>query len=66
MRMNRTAKLCFYNARKRDGDARRIASKTGYSVSHVVNIMNGRRSVNDDIANEMHRLSRHRTKNSVK
>ena len=33
--LNRSAKQAFYTARKRSGDATRIAETTGYSVSHI-------------------------------
>ena len=61
-KLNRTAKLAFYNARQRKGDTTRLAEMTGYSVSHVSNIINGRRSVNQDVANAMYNMSRHRMK----
>ena len=61
-KLNRTAKLAFYNARQRKGDTTRLAEATGYSVSHVSNIINGRRSVNQDVANAMYNMSRRRMK----
>ena len=59
-----TAKLAFYNARKRSGDTQRIADMTGYSTSHITNITNGARSVNEDVADAMYSISRRRQKNS--
>ena len=61
-KLNRTAKLAFYNARQRKGDTTRLAETTGYSVSHVSNIINGRRSVNSEVANAMYSMSRRRMK----
>jgi len=61
-KMNKTAVLAFYNARQRKGDTTRLAETTGYSVSHVSNIINGRRSVNQDVANAMYNMSRRRMK----
>jgi plasmid maintenance system antidote protein VapI len=61
-KLNRTAKLAFYCARQRKGDTTRLAEMTGYSVSHVSNIINGRRSVNQDVANAMYDMSRRRMK----
>jgi hypothetical protein len=61
-KLNRTAKLAFYNARQRKGDTTRLAEMTGYSVSHVSNIINGHRSVNQDVANAMYSMSRRRMK----
>jgi hypothetical protein len=63
-RLNSTAKLAFYNARKRSGDTQRIADMTGYSTSHITNIMNGNRSVNEDVASAMYNITRRRQKNS--
>ena len=61
-KLNRTAKLAFYNARQRQGDTARLAETTGYSTSHVSNIINGNRSVNQDVANTMYNMSRRRMK----
>ena len=61
-KLNRTAKLAFYNARQRKGDTARLAEATGYSASHVSNIINGNRSVNQDVANAMYNMSRRRMK----
>jgi plasmid maintenance system antidote protein VapI len=61
-KLNSTAKLAFYNARKRDGDVKRLAETTGYSVSHITNIMNGTRNVNDEVANAMYKISARRQK----
>jgi len=63
-RLNSTAKLAFYNARKRSGDTQRIAEMIGYSTSHITNITNGNRSVNDDVASAMYNITRRRQKNS--
>lgn len=63
-KLNRTAKLSFFNSRKRTGDVTRLAESTGYSVSHVSNVVSGVRSVPQDLANEMYNISRRRMKNS--
>ena len=64
MRLNSTAKLAFYSARKRQGDAARLSEVTGYSTSHITNVMNGNRSVNPTIADAMYRISSRRVKTS--
>ena len=64
MRLNSTAKLAFYSARKRTGDVARLSEATGYSTSHITNVMNGNRSVNPIIANAMYNISRRRLKTS--
>mgnify|MGYP003332075705 CR=1 FL=1 len=65
-RLNRTAKQAFYVARSRKGDVTRLSENTGYSVSHISNVLAGRRSVNNTIANSMYRMSYRRMKNSEK
>ena len=62
----RTAKQAFYVARSRKGDVTRLSENTGYSVSHISNVLAGRRSVNNTIANSMYRMSYRRMKNSEK
>lgn len=64
--LNKNAKLSFFNARRRTGDSAIIATKTGYSISHITNIIAGRKRVNDEIANQMFDMSRRRMKNSAK
>ena len=63
--LNRTAKLAFFTHRQRTGDVTRIADETGYSVSHVSNMINGVRKINDTVANAMYMLTRRRQKNIV-
>jgi len=65
-KLNRTAKQAFFSARQRKGDAERLSEKTGYSVSHVNNVMAGRRNVPQLLANEMYNISKRRMKNSEK
>jgi ABC-type molybdenum transport system ATPase subunit/photorepair protein PhrA len=64
--LNRSAKQAFYTARKRSGDINRIAEMTGYSTSHISNIISGRRNINDTIADAMYKISSRRMKNSEK
>jgi hypothetical protein len=59
-KMNSNAILSFFNARKRRGDITRISNKTGYSLSHVSNVVSGRRSVNENLADAMYYISRRR------
>ena len=62
--MNRTAKLAFYNARKREGDTTRLAEETGYTTRFINYVKRGERSVNDTVAKAMYNLSRRRMKNN--
>ena len=63
-KLNRTAKQAFFSARQRSGDAARLSDATGYSLSHVNNVIAGRRNVPQILANEMYNISRRRMKNS--
>ena len=63
-KLNRTAKLAFYNARKRDGDTTRLAETTGYTTRFINYVKSGERSVNDTIANAMYTLARRRVRNT--
>lgn len=49
-------KLKVYNARKRRGDIERIEIKTGYSITHISNVLNGRR-VNDEIVTVAYKMA---------
>ena len=40
-KMNRTAIRPYYRARQRQGDYTRLSEMTGYSVSHISNVVNG-------------------------
>jgi hypothetical protein len=60
--LNRTAKLSFFTHRQKTGDLTRLSEETGYSVSHLSNVTNGARRVNDTIANAMYSLTRRRAK----
>ena len=62
--LNRTAKLSFFNSRKRKGDAARIAMNLVYSLSHIYNVIAGRRTVSQDLADDMYNISSRRMKNS--
>ena len=63
-KLNKSAKLTFFNARKRQGDVSKLSESTGYSVPHITNVLAGRRSVPQTLANEMYTISRRRMKNS--
>jgi hypothetical protein len=54
------SKMIFFLPRQRQGDVHRIAEKTGYSISHVRNVIAGRRNVPEIMANEMYNISRRR------
>jgi len=65
-KLNRCAKLTFFNARKRQGDISKLNETTGYSISHITNVLAGRRSIPQELADEMYNISRRRMKNSKK
>ena len=62
--LNRTAKLSFFTHRQKTGDLTRLSDETGYSVSHLSNVVNKRRKVNNTIANAMYMVARRRQKNA--
>jgi lambda repressor-like predicted transcriptional regulator len=62
--LNRTAKLSFFTHRQKTGDLTRLSDETGYSVSHLSNVVNRRRKVNTTIANAMYMVARRRQKNA--
>jgi hypothetical protein len=63
-RLNKTAKLAFYTARKRQGDTSRLAEATGLTPRFINYVKAGERNVNDTLANAMYSISRRRVKNS--
>lgn len=63
--LNRTAKLSFFTHRRRQGDVNRIADETGYSTSHITNMLSGARKVNNTVANAMYNLTSRRVKNQA-
>lgn len=63
-KLNKTAKLSFYTARKQKGDVSVISYKTGYSEGHIYNMLSGNRKITDGVADEMYRISKKREKNS--
>jgi hypothetical protein len=62
-KLNPTAVLAFYTARKRKGDANVLYASTTYSRSHILNVLAGRRTIKKDMAKELFNLSKSRTKN---
>jgi hypothetical protein len=63
-KLNSTARLAFYNARRRQGDTQRISESTGYSVGHVSGVLNGTRGANPEITQVAYHMSRRRVKTS--
>ncbi len=62
--LNRTAKLAYFNARRRDGDVSEVSSKTGYSTSHTRRMLNAEARINEETATSAFYISHGRTKNS--
>ena len=62
-KLNRGAKVGFFKNRQRRGDQQRLAEVTGYSESHISNVLNYRRSVPQLLANAMYRMTYRRIKN---
>jgi hypothetical protein len=63
-KLNKTAKLAFYQARERRGDTAKLAETTGFTTRFVNYVKAGERNVNDSLAGAMYNISRRRVKNS--
>ena len=50
-------KLKHYSSRVRRGDGITLSDKTGYSQSHISNVLNKRRSCPVELANAMYSIS---------
>ena len=64
-KLNRTAKMAFYKARRRSGDNARLAETTGFTTRFINYVKKGERKVNDSLADAMYTLARRRAKNSA-
>ena len=62
-KVNRGAKVGFFKNRQRRGDQQRLAEVTGYSESHISNVLNYRRRIPQLLANAMYRMTYRRIKN---
>ena len=58
-------KVSRINRRLRTGDITRIADETGYSTTHVSDVVSGK-YFNDTIVNRIYDLTRNRVSNAVK
>jgi hypothetical protein len=63
-KLNKTAKLAFYNARKQNGDTQKLSAETGFTERFINYVIRGERRVNDELANIMYNISRSRKTNS--
>jgi hypothetical protein len=59
--LSKSAKLSFFKARRRAGEVSTLAESTGYSSSHISNVLAGRRSAPQLLADEMYSISRKRS-----
>lgn len=66
-KLNVTAKLASYNARRRKTDSARLTEQFGgdFSQSHISNVLSGRRR-NAEIINAAYKMASRRIKNSQK
>ena len=58
-------KVSRVNRKLRTGDISKIASETGYSTTHVSDVVSGKH-VNESIMNRIYDLTRNRLSNAVK
>lgn len=59
-------KVSYFKTRKQPGDITNVADDTGYSVSHVSNIVAGRRNVNEVIGNALYDTAKGRKATSLR
>lgn len=64
VRMSNAQKVAYFASRKQHGDVTTISENTGYSQSHISNVLAGRRTVNKTIADGMYSVSQGRKRNS--
>lgn len=60
--LSQVYKIVAFTEAKRRGDVNRIAQETGFSHSHVVNTLRGRRN-NESIVNKAYRIVKDRQTN---
>lgn len=58
-------KVSRINRKLRTGDISKIAEETGYSTTHVSDVVSGK-YINDTIVNRIYDLTRNRVSNAVK
>lgn len=62
--LNKTAKLAFYNSRRRKGDAKTVAGITHTPIHGICKQIVGLTPVSNSVANKLFTLSRRRIKTS--
>jgi hypothetical protein len=63
VKMNDSQKMAYFTSRRQQGDLTTIAENTGYSVSHISNVLAGRKTANKVMTNEMYKISQGRKRN---
>lgn len=64
-KLNYTQKVSRVNRKLRTGDITKVANTTGYSTTHVSDVLSGKYE-NDRIVNEAYDLTRNRMSNATK
>jgi len=65
MTKSRSTKVQMFRARQRKGDLTQLSNMTGFSVSHVANVLSNRRSdSNPSVVDAAYKLSYRRKRNS--
>jgi hypothetical protein len=64
-KLNYTQKVSRVNRKLRTGDITKVAETTGYSTTHVSDVLSGK-YFNDRIVNEAYDMTRNRMSNAVK
>lgn len=64
-KLNRTAKLAFFNARREKTDSSVLSVKTGTSKNVIKKMLSANRRITDEVADEAFYLTMERRKNSI-
>lgn len=64
MKLNKTAKLAFYTARKRKGDTKLLSERTGLTTRYINYVLKGERGIGKELAKEMYKMTKRRKKNT--
>ena len=63
VKMSNSQKMAYFTSRRQQGDLKIISENTGYSLSHISNVLAGRKTANKEIANGMYNISQGRKRN---
>lgn len=63
VKMSNSQKMAYFTSRRQHGDVTTISENTGYSQSHICNVLAGRKTINKTMADGMYTISQGRKRN---